>query len=394
MGGIFFCYPTGGGIGSERGEERMRYGFGENWREFVERKLSDEIVTQSVEHMRKFMRVDSLAGKTFIDIGCGSGIHSLAAIRLGAARVLAFDYDVNSVETSRKVRDWANTGADWEIMQGSVLDADFMASLPKFDIVYSWGVLHHTGSMWEAVRNAAIPLKDDGEYYIALYSSDNYVDPPPAFWIKLKRAYNQADALTRKLMEIKYFYWMLMRPEIANGRPFANISESYGKRGMTAWTDVKDWLGGYPMEFASFVETRDFCKKELRLDLANVLTGEGCTEYLFARTGDNPRWAAIQAERKLIPMERPFDSDSGFAYAVTLPDALFASADDNSNHMRSRLMVYEDGQPLGLAHALHDHIRTIGRGRFSHWGQRLVFASSDNSDPNRNGRSYAYCTAF
>lgn len=373
--------------------EEMRYGFGKNWQEFIERTLSDDIVQKSVEHMKSFMRVDSLAGKSFLDIGCGSGIHSLAALRLGAERVFAFDYDQNSVDTSLKVREWSQVKGDWHVQQGSVLDRAFMESLPKFDIVYSWGVLHHTGSMWEAVENAAIPMRPDGEFYIALYSSDIYVNPTPEFWIKLKRAYNQADPLTKALMEVKYFYWQLMRPEIEAGRPLQNVT-NYGKRGMTAWTDVKDWLGGYPMEFASFAETRDFCKAKHGLDLANVLTGEGCTEYIFARDGANPRWDAVKAKRELIPMTGQFHANGGAAYNYVLPGHLAAQADDGANHMRSRLMVFEDGKPLGLAHCLHDQIRNLGGGRFSHWGETVLFSASDNTNPATNGRSYAYCEQF
>ena len=113
----------------------LRYGFGKNWAEFIETQLSDEIVQESADHLKRFMKVDTLQGKTFIDIGCGSGIHSLAALRLGAARVTAFDYDEDSVETSRQVRAWAGVPEDiWAISQGSVLDEAFMATLPKSDV--------------------------------------------------------------------------------------------------------------------------------------------------------------------------------------------------------------------------------------------------------------------
>lgn len=371
----------------------LRYGFGKNWDEFISRKLSEEIIEESVEHMRSFMRCDSLKGKTFLDIGCGSGIHSLAALRLGAESVVSFDYDDDSVLTTRKVREWSGEKTPWDIMQGSVLDPAFMAKLPKVDIVYSWGVLHHTGSMWDAIRNARIPMKDDGEFYIALYSSDIYLDPTPEFWIRLKRAYNQADPLTRKLMELKYVYWILIRPEIEAGRAPLGLMQNYGKRGMTAWTDAKDWMGGYPIEFAGYEETRKFCKDELGLDLANVLAGEGCTEYLFSGP-DNARWKTLQAERTVVPLAGPFHHQGGHGYAVNLPPELASGADDNSNHMRSRVMVYEDGVPLGIAHCLHDAIREHGKGRFSHWGETLVFSTSDNSDPNANGRSYGYVARY
>lgn len=371
----------------------LRYGFGKNWAEFIERRLSEKIVQDSMNHMRRFMHVDDLKGKTFLDIGCGSGIHSLAALRLGAQKVVAFDYDDDSVATSRKVREWAGISPDrWEISQGSVLDPKWMNSLPKSDIVYSWGVLHHTGSMWEAVRNAALPLKPDGEFYIALYSSDIYIDPTPEFWIRLKRAYNQANPLTRKLMELKYVYWVLIRPEIEAGRDPLGQMNNYGKRGMTAWTDAKDWMGGYPMEFAGYQETKAFCKREMGLDIVEVLTGEGCTEYMFARDS-NSKWKNIEVGRKQIAVSAPFNHAGGFGYAFALPH-MASTADDNADHMRSRIMMFEDGSPLGIAHTMHDAIRNLGGGRFSHWGEQVVFSTSDNSDPNTNGRKYSYCETY
>lgn len=372
----------------------LRYGFGKNWDEFIRKGLSDDIVAESVDHMKSFMKVDNLNGVTFLDVGCGSGIHSLAAIKLGASRVISFDYDDDSVMTTRRVKEWSGVNTDWTVMQGSVLDQSFMQSLPKADVVYSWGVLHHTGEMWRAVANAAIPLKPEGEFYIALYSSDIYLDPTPAFWIRLKRAYNQATPLVRKLMEIKYAYWILMRPEIEAGRDPLGPFDNYGKRGMNAWTDAKDWMGGYPMEFAGFAETRDFCKSKLGLDLVNVLTGEGCTEYLFSNLASNARWRAAEDRRTRAPLEAPYHHQGGAAYAVNLPKELAASADDNADHMRSRVMVFEDGRPLGIAHCVHDAIRVHGGGRFSHWGNDLVFSASDSSNPNENGRRYEYCAAY
>lgn len=372
----------------------LRYGFGKNWDEFIRKRLSEDIVQASISHMKSFMKIDSLAGKTFLDIGCGSGIHSLAAKRLGAERIISFDYDHDSVATTQRVKEWSGEASDWTVMQGSVLDETFMRSLPKTDIVYSWGVLHHTGAMWDAIRNARIPLDDAGEFYIALYSSDIYLDPTPEFWIKLKRAYNQATPLTRKLMELKYVYWILIRPEIEVGREPLGLMVNYGKRGMTAWTDAKDWMGGYPMEFAGFRETRDFCKNPLGLDLANVLTGEGCTEYIFTDLERNSRWREIETMRKRTAMPGPFHAAGGFAYAISMPAELAPMADDGADHMRSRVMVFENGQPLGIAHCMHDAIRNHGAGRFSHWGGDLVFSASDNSDPNTNGRTYEYCAIY
>lgn len=373
--------------------EEMRYGFGQNWSEFVDKRLGEEIIEDSRRHMASMLRTDSLAGKTFMDIGCGSGIHSLAALRLGAERVIAFDYDPDSVATSRRVREFAGNPPNWEIMQGSALDPDFLESLPKADIVYSWGVLHHTGAMWDAVKHAAIPLKPGGVFYIALYSSDNYVKPTPEYWIRLKRRYNRAGPLMKRLLE----YWYMVRftaiPEIRSGRNPIAAMTGYGSRGMTYWTDVKDWLGGYPMEFASLAETRDFCAREHGLSLVNVKTGEGCTEYIFADPAQNPFWREVEAGRVQQPLDGPYRHHGGHCYTVHLPDEAH-QADSNAAPRRSRIMVYEDGVMLGLPHSIQTHIADYGGGRFSHWGDYMYFSASDGSDPNTNGRTYTFCQAY
>jgi len=373
--------------------EEMRFGFGRNWAEFVETRLNERVIEDSRRHMAGMLRLDDFEGKVFLDIGCGSGIHSLAALRHGAAQVISFDYDPDSVATTKRVRSLAGDPPNWEVFQASVLDAALMASLPKADIVYSWGVLHHTGDMWTAVRHAAIPLKPGGDFYIALYSSDNYVDPPPAYWLEVKRRYNRAGPARRRLMEWQYAWRTVLLPELRTGRNPLRAIRDYGLRGMAFWTDVRDWLGGWPMDFASFAETQAFCRRELGLALVNVKTGQGCTEYVFADPGLSARWAAIQASRTLIPLAPPFAHVGGRQYTVELPH-LEREADCNEAPQRSRLMLYEDGVMLGLAHSPHDHIARHGGGRFSHWGRTLSFSASDGSDPNSNGRTYAYCEKF
>ena len=328
-------------------DDPLRYGFGKNWAEFVDQRFSDARVEAARKHMSEFLRVESLAGKVFLDIGCGSGIHSLAAIRMGAAQVIGFDYDADSVATTLRVRESAGLPTRWAVTQASVLDPAFMATLPKVDIVYSWGVLHHTGDMWSAVRNAAIPLKDDGVFYVALYSSDNYVDPPPQYWLDVKRAYNQAGRFGKRIMEWRYFLQFNFLPELkARRNPIASIRK-YGKRGMSYWTDVKDWLGGWPMDFASLAQTQDFCSKQLGLTLVNVLTGEGCTEYLVCRPSLNAQWRAIVEARTLNPLAGPFQPDGGKSYSCVLRPGSRPARTASKRRRRSRLMAYEDGRMLG-----------------------------------------------
>src|SRR5436309_11907222 len=124
-------------------DTQERFGFGKNWSRFLG-VLNHERIEEAERSLREMLEVDDLHGKKFLDIGSGSGLFSLAARRLGA-RVHSLDYDPKSVECTRELRRrfFAND-TDWNVEEGSALDRDHIASLGKFSIVYSWGVLHHT----------------------------------------------------------------------------------------------------------------------------------------------------------------------------------------------------------------------------------------------------------
>jgi len=373
--------------------EELRFGFGENWADYVEQHFSEEKIEQSLAHLLDFLKRSDLRGLSFLDIGCGSGLHSLAAHKSGADPIFSFDYDENSVATTRKLCETVGRPESWVVEQGSVLDEAYMGQLPKADLVYSWGVLHHTGDMWKAVRNALIPVKPGGLFYIALYASEMYVDPPASHWIKIKKQYNQASNLKKRQMEWGYALHHTIIPELRSLRNPLKAMNAYRPRGMTYWTDVRDWLGGWPMEFAGLWETAEYVKRERGLDLVNVNTGEACTEFLFCDLEQSEDWRKIVAERELTPLEGPFKRGTGQSWVAELSE-LADQSDSSQTPQRSRLMLYEDGVPLGFWHALHDHIRVAGGGRFSHWGGRMLFSTTDNSDPNSNGRTYAYCTDY
>ena len=65
---------------------------------------------------------------------------------------------------------FARSAAGWDVLQGSVLDREFLSSLGRFSYVYSWGVLHHTGAMWTALDNASTCLESGGLLHVALYN--------------------------------------------------------------------------------------------------------------------------------------------------------------------------------------------------------------------------------
>lgn len=367
-----------------------RFGFGRNWEDFIARRFSDERVRESQAHMLDFLGLSDLRGRSFLDIGSGSGLHSLAAFRAGAERIFSFDYDEDSVRTTAALRASVGNPDHWAVEQGSVLDASYMGSLEPADVVYSWGVLHHTGEMWQAVDNATIPLSADGVFYVALYTTDVFIKPTPEYWLRVKRRYNEAGPLAKRLMEWSYAWRNTILPSLLSGRnPIPVLRGSDQTRGMSYWTDVRDWLGGWPMEFASIADTKERGNR-LGLELLNIAAGEANTEYLFRRRGAANYWDGRLA-RQRRRLDPPFQHLSGYAYSASLPEHE-ARADSEAAPRASRLMLYEDGVPVGFAHQPPSHVAQYGGGRYCHRGNLLTFSATDNTDPNGNAREY--CVDF
>jgi 2-polyprenyl-6-hydroxyphenyl methylase/3-demethylubiquinone-9 3-methyltransferase len=255
--------------------DKITFSFGHNWQEFIDKHFTQERVETAKQHLLKFLGVESLNGLTFVDVGCGSGLMSLAALEAGATRVVSFDIDPKSVSTTKHIRELRGNSDNWEILQGSALDQSFLASLDKADIVYSWGVLHHTGSMWEAVRNTATLMKPQSIFYLGLYTTTSL----SKFWLKVKKRYNRASPFLKNVMVLAYFLLLDVLPH-----PFTFMRKirNYKKtRGMDQFTDIRDWLGGYPYEDAKPEEVLRFCHAQLGLELTDMTTGEAVTEYLF-----------------------------------------------------------------------------------------------------------------
>lgn len=271
-----------------RGE---RFSFGRNWRAFLGR-LNDERVRVAEDSLRSMLEAPDLVGKTFLDMGSGSGLFSLAARRLGA-QVHSFDYDPDSVACTSHVRDRFFPGdAVWRVEAGSVLDEAYVRSLGQFDVVYSWGVLHHTGNMWRALNNAALPVREGGVLFIAIYNDEG---PRTKVWRFIKRIYNKLPrplnglfaALVLSLWEIRALVVSLitLRP-LQYFRSWTRYAG--GARGMSKWHDLIDWIGGYPFEAATPHAIFRFYK-ERGFILQNLMTGRGlgCNEYVFVKRATN-----------------------------------------------------------------------------------------------------------
>jgi 2-polyprenyl-6-hydroxyphenyl methylase/3-demethylubiquinone-9 3-methyltransferase len=266
--------------------ESLRFGFGKNWRNFISRGFSMERLNAAKKHLLDFVGRESLAGLDFLDMGCGSGIHSMAALRSGARRIHSFDYDPDSVAATRELWQKAGYPEHWTIEQGDVLDADYISKLGKWNFVYSWGVLHHTGAVWQALRNAQTAVTDGGMFYIALYSSDVDSQPSREFWIEIKKEYNRVSPLTRHIMVWWYVWRFILDQKFTNFPKFIGRLASYKfQRGMSLLTDIRDWIGGWPMEFVPDQAVVDLLEGECGFELINVATGHACSEFLLRRTG-------------------------------------------------------------------------------------------------------------
>ena len=264
-----------------RGE---RFGFGANWRRFLS-LVDEERIARAQASLASSLQVPSLAGQRFLDAGCGSGLFSLAATRLGAS-VVSFDFDPESVACAEELRARFASGADWTIREGSVLDAAFLESLGAFDVVYSWGVLHHTGAMWTAMDLVASRVTAGGLLLVALYNDQGRASRR---WLRVKTAYNLLPGPLRSLVLLPSFA-VLWGPRFAletlTFRPGA-AWRSYAatSRGMSPWRDVVDWVGGLPFEVARPEEVVAFGLQrgfELR-GLTTQGGGHGCNEFVFLR---------------------------------------------------------------------------------------------------------------
>ncbi|HLF54656.1 MAG TPA: class I SAM-dependent methyltransferase, partial [Candidatus Nanoarchaeia archaeon] len=188
-------------------KKKKHFSFGKNWQSFL-KTLNEERIKEAKKSLTEFL--GRIKGKTFIDVGCGSGLFSLAAHQLGA-RVVSVDVDDYSLQCAQYLKDKYGD-KNWTIRKGSALDEEFIKSLGKYDIAYSWGVLHHTGSMWKAIKTVSQLAKPKGLFYTAIYNNNTKykLEGTSKLWKTVKKIYNNTNFLFKKIMYFTYLSYLLL----------------------------------------------------------------------------------------------------------------------------------------------------------------------------------------
>jgi SAM-dependent methyltransferase len=258
------------------------FDFGRNWEAFSATKVDAHRLQSAAQSLVDLIGAEKVVGRTFLDIGCGSGLFSIAASQLGARRIVGFDVNRTAVDVSRenwqRLQPHLPAGArEPRFCTGSVLDDAFLDSIGTFDTVYAWGVLHHTGAMWQAIESATRLVSPEGGTFVLAIYNQHWTSP---FWKQVKRLYNRSPAALRPLFHGLFGALIYLGVWAA-----ARQNPLHKERGMDFWYDVIDWLGGYPYEYAhaeslvGFVEALGFglgCATRPRVPT-------GCNEFVFRR---------------------------------------------------------------------------------------------------------------
>ena len=264
-------------------QNKRHFSFGKNWQNFL-RHVDASRIEEAERSLLEFLGGrEAIAGKTFVDIGCGSGLFSLATVRLGAKRVVSIDVDDFSIACAEHLAETIGRPENWEIRKGSALDPALSKQLGTFDIVYSWGVLHHSGDMYQAFRNILPLIGPSGRLYLALYNENHrLLEGTSAFWVSFKRWYNQQPVLIKWFTDGIYTGYYIIGLLTNWINPITYITQYRSLRGMSFMTDIRDWLGGHPYEYATVSQIQEYFEMNgLRLIRSNPARSIGCNEFLF-----------------------------------------------------------------------------------------------------------------
>lgn len=255
------------------------FDFGENWKDFSANALSQQKIFEAVASIDDLLSAEKVRNKKVLDIGCGSGIFSIALVKLGAEKVIATDISANSIEIAKKNAETYLSPEEASriiFLQDDILNTALGEKKGQFDVVYSWGVLHHTGEMHRAIKAAADFVKKGGYFVAAIYNRHW----SSVIWLRVKSFYNALPDAGKKIMVYAFYPVIYMAKLLVTGR-----RPDRSERGMDFYYDVVDWLGGYPYEYAkkeeiyNFVKNAGFvCEKTIA-----ATAPTGCNQFVFVK---------------------------------------------------------------------------------------------------------------
>ncbi len=273
--------------GFQTDASETRFAFGKNWKKFLS-LLNPARIELACESLKKLFNVDDFSGKSFLDAGSGSGLFSLAATKIGATKVHSFDFDLDSVACAEELkRRYPPENCEWTIERGDCLGEEYLETLPQFDVVYSWGVLHHTGQMWNAIDLVSRRVKPGGLFLIGLYNDQGWKSRA---WTAIKRFYCQGivqQAIVVSLF-VPFFVVGGFLNDLRRGRNPITRYRTSDVRGMSVVRDWFDWLGGYPFEVATPKAAIEFCEQRGFALIKQTDVGKrmGVNEFLFQRQAE------------------------------------------------------------------------------------------------------------
>ena len=255
--------------------ERRRFRFGHNWARYV-RKVDERRIDEARKSLEKLLSAAQVAKGSFLDVGCGSGIFACAAAQLGFEKVVGIDIDPASVEAARWLSERLGTTRASSFLQGDILNPPAEVSAKRYDLVYAWGSLHHTGHMYEAIDRSLGLVKPGGLFVVALYNAS----PLAPLWLRIKWLYGRMPGVTRWLMVAAFFSAVAAFRLLTFRHPLRK------RRGMHTFYDTIDWLGGLPYEHAAPGEIVRFIGGRGALCLGMSRVGHlshRCNEYVFRK---------------------------------------------------------------------------------------------------------------
>jgi len=265
-------------------KDNKRFEFGHNWLKYRS-VINNEVINCAISSLKSFFEKENFKDLKFIDIGSGSGLFSLSASKLGAI-VHSIDFDLNSVYCTGLLKEkYGVNDEKWKVESGSILNTEFILSKGTFDLVYAWGVLHHTGNMNLALKNIMLLVKDNGLIGISIYNKQYLMSD---FWLIIKKLYCSSIVMKYIVIAIFIPFYFVIGAFFIDLLKFKNPIKRYtsmGKRGMSFYYDWFDWLGGLPYEASTPKEIEELFTKNGFLLVKKNLVGNklGCNEYVFQK---------------------------------------------------------------------------------------------------------------